>query len=315
VTPTGSTDPHSSGSRAADAPSSGPAAPTGSTGQVLKRLVLWLVLLGGFIALITAVILPLAAEATVRWLPRSAEIPLGRKVEGDTVKRLLDTGKMPNGIRICNYPPGLAALGKLFAGLNQGLPDDINLRVTVMEADFANAMAMPGDRILIFSKLFDLTDHPNAFAGVIAHELGHVIARDPIRALVERGSGTVLLRLLVGEKIGGRMDELVSQKLLIAANTRDMEHRADVIALDLMERAGWDSTAFAGFFATLLQKNGNDADRPALFATHPATKDRMDYVLNARKTGENLALTDQEWTDLKSICDQTVAPKIVAPDS
>ncbi|RVU38032.1 M48 family metallopeptidase [Hwanghaeella grinnelliae] len=288
---------------------SGPAASTGTKGQVLKRLLLWLVMLGGFIALITAVILPLAAEATIRWLPRSAEIPLGRRVEGEIVHKLLETGKMPNGIRVCSYPPGLAALGKIFEGLNKGLPDDITLRVTVMDADFANAMAMPGDRILIFSKLFEMTDHPNALAGVIAHELGHVISRDPIRALVERGSGTILLRLLVGEKISNKMDDLISQKLLIAANTREMEHRADVIALDLMQKAGWDSTAFAGFFATLLQKHGNNANQPALFATHPATKDRMDYVLNAPKTGENLALSDQEWADLKQICSQTVAPK------
>jgi len=293
----------------------GPAASTGTKGQVLKRLLLWFVMLGGFIALVTAVVLPLAAEATIRWLPRSAEIPLGRKVEADILRKLIETEKMPNGIRICNYPPGLAALGKVFEGLNKGLPDDINLRVTVMEADFANAMAMPGDRILIFSKLFEMTDHPNALAGVIAHELGHVVSRDPIRALVERGSGTILLRLLVGEKIGNKMDDLISQKLLIAANTREMEHRADVIALDLMNKAGWDSTAFAGFFATLLQRHGNKADQPALFATHPATKDRMDYVLNAPKTGDNLALSDQDWADLKAICSQTVAPQSAAPSS
>lgn len=293
----------------------GPAASTGTTGQVLKRLLLWCALLGGFIALITAVILPLAAEATIRWLPRSAELPLGRTVEADIIKKLLDSGKMPNGIRICNHPPGLAALGKIFEGLKPGLPDDLNLRVTVYQADFANAMAMPGDRILIFSQLFELTDHPNAFAGVIAHELGHVISRDPIRALVERGSGTVLLKLLVGDKIGGRMDDLVSQKLLIAANTRDMEHRADVIALGLMEKAGWDSTAFAGFFASLMQRGAGTAKQPALFATHPATKDRMDFVLNAPKKGQDVALTDQEWADLKALCSQSVAPKIVTKGS
>jgi hypothetical protein len=293
----------------------GPSASTGTKGQVLKRLLLWFVMLGGFIALVTAVILPLAAEATIRWLPRSAEVPLGHRVEADVLRKLIESGKMPNGIRICSYPPGLAALGKVFEGLNKGLPDDINLRVTVMEADFANAMAMPGDRILIFSKLIEMTDHPNALAGVIAHELGHVVSRDPIRVLVERGSGTVLLRLLVGEKIGDKMDDLISQKLLIAANTREMEHSADVIALNLMRKAGWDSTAFAGFFATLRQQYGAKADQPALFATHPATKDRMDYVLNAPKTGDNLALGDQDWANLKAVCSQTVAPKGAAPAS
>lgn len=287
----------------------GPAASTGTKGQILKRLLLWSVMLGGFIALVTAVILPLAAEATIRWLPRSAEIPLGRRVEADVLRKLFDSGKMPNGIRICSYPPGLAALSKVFEGLNKGLPNNINLRVTVMEADFANAMAMPGDRILIFSKLIEMTDHPNALAGVIAHELGHVVSRDPIRVLVERGSGTVLLRLLVGDKVGNKMDDLISQKLMIAANTREMEHNADIIALDLMRKAGWDSTAFAGFFATLRQQYGTKADQPALFATHPANKDRMDYVLNSPKTGDNLALSDQDWANLKAICSQTIGPK------
>lgn len=303
------TESGSTGTDTPDTGSNGPAPATGSLGQVFKRLILWLVILGGFIALVTAVILPLAAEATVRWLPRSAEIPLGNKNESDVLQQLVAAGKMPKGIRICSYPPGLAALNKIFVGLQKGLPDDVKLRVTVLDADFANALAMPGDRILIFSKLFELTDHPNAFAGVIAHELGHVIARDPIRALVERGSGSILLRLLAGEKVSSQVDSLVSQKLLIAANTRDMEHKADVIALNLMEQAGWDSTAFAGFFARLIQLHGNDADRPALFATHPATKDRMDFVLNAPKTGQNLALSAWEWANLKAVCSQTIAPK------
>lgn len=294
---------------------SGPAAATGTKAQVLRRLALWFVLLGAFIAFVTAVVLPLAAEATIRWLPRSAEVSLGRQAEAGLLRRLFDAGKMPNGVRICAYPPGLVALGKIFNGLNKGLPEDVNLRATVLQADFANAMAMPGDRVLIFSKLVEMTDHPNALAGVIAHELGHVISRDPLRALVERGSGSIMLRLMVGDRVGGKMDDLISQKLLIAANTRDMEHRADVIALDLMRQAGWDSTAFGGFFATLIQKHGNNADQPALFATHPATKDRMDYVLKAPKTGENLALSEREWADLKAICSQTVEPTVAEPAS
>lgn len=282
---------------------------------MVKRLVIWFVLLGGFIALITAVILPLAAEATVRWLPRSAEVSLGRKIESEMVKKLFDAGKMPNGIRVCTYQPGVAALAKIFQGLRPGLPPDLKLTVTVLEADFANALALPGDRILVFSKLFEMTDHPNALAGIIAHELGHIVARDPIRALVERGSGTILLRLLVGEKIGGQMDDLVSQKLLTAANTRDMEHSADVVALKLMESAGWDSTAFAGFFAKLMQQGNSGGDQPALFATHPATSDRMDFVLKAPKTGDNVALNDKEWADLKALCSQTTEPTIVPPGS
>ena len=272
------------------------------TWEIVRRLCLWSGVLGGFVALMSLVVLPLVADAAVHWLPRSFESSLSSQVERKLVSNLITSGQMPDGAWICQSPTGVAALAKVFKGFSGAIPPDAQIRVVVLEADIANALALPGDRLIIFSKLFELTDHPNAFAGVMAHELGHLIARDPLRGLVERSYGSMLLSLLVGEKVTGAMNSGVSKQVLFAANTLEMEHNADNTALELMRHAGLDSTAVAGFFANLIQHFGKQPEQLSLFQTHPTTKDRIDFFLNSPKTGSNIALTDDEWSALRNIC-------------
>ena len=51
------------------------------------------------------------------------------------------------------------------------------LRVSVLDHGMANALAVPGGRILIFRGLLEAADNPEEVAGVLAHEIGHVAAR------------------------------------------------------------------------------------------------------------------------------------------
>ncbi len=278
---------------------------SGNLWDVVRRLCLWSGVLGGFVALMSLVVLPLVADAAVKWLPRSFEKNYSRQVEQALIQNLAASGKMPNGARVCQAPGGILALNKIFRQFQNAIPDEARISVTVMDADVANAMALPGVRMLIFSKLFELTDHPNAFAGVIAHELGHLAARHPLRSLVERSYGAMLLSLLVGERMTGAMQSGVSPHVLSAANSRALEQEADEAALAFMKSAGLDSTALAGFHANMHQTYGQAEDLPALFQTHPPSRERIDFILNAPKTGDGLALTDTEWQALRRICSVT----------
>ena len=127
----------------------------------------------------------------------------------------------------------------------------------------------------------------------------------PLRSLVERSYGAMLLSLLVGERMTGAMQSGVSRQVLFAANSRELEQEADEAALDFMRSAGLDSTALAGFHANMHQTYGQAEDLPALFQTHPPSRARIDFILNAPKTGNGLALTDAEWQALRQICSVT----------
>jgi len=283
---------------------------SGTLWDVIRRLCLWSGVLGGFVALMSLVVLPLVADAAVKWLPRAYEKNYSRQIEAAVIHSLVSSGKMPNGARACQAPAGILALNKIFRGFQGAVPGEARISVTVLEADVANALALPGDRMLIFSKLFELTDHPNAFAGVVAHELGHLAARHPLRSLVERSYGAMLLSLLVGDRMTDAMQTSISRQVLSAAASRELEHEADVAALEFMRSAGLDSSALAGFHANMHQTYGQDADQPALFQTHPTSRARIDFILNAPKTGDGVALNELEWQALREICTQTAPHRI-----
>ena len=280
--------------------------------DVLRRLCLWSGVLGGFVAVMSLIVLPLVADAATSWLPRSYERSYSRQVERDVIADLTASGAIPGGPEACQAPAGINALARIFRMFAPALPEDIRVRATVLKADIANAVALPGDRLIIFSGLLERADHPNAFAGVIAHELGHLAARHPLRGMVERSYGSILLSLLVGEKLTNSLESGVSGQILFAANTREMEREADQIALKLMQTASLDSTALAGFLAGIAKTTGTDPDQFSMFETHPSTRERIDAILNRPKTGDNIALGEAEWRALKNICAVT-APHAIGP--
>ena len=265
--------------------SGGTAAEAAGLWDVFRRLCLWSGVLGGFVALMSLVVLPLIADAATAWLPRAYERSFSHQVERSMIGDLAASGKIPDGPRACQAPGGIDALARIFRMFGPALPEDARIRATVLEVDVANALALPGDRLIIFSGLFDSVDHPNAFAGIIAHELGHLAARHPLRGMVERSYGSMLLSLLVGDKLTASLESGVSSRVLFAANTLEMEREADRATLELMKAADLDSTALAGFFAGMAGSPAQETDRLSLYRTHPTIRERIDFILNAPKTG------------------------------
>lgn len=264
--------------------------------RVIKSVALWSVLTAVAVGLLIFVAVPRLSGSIVALTPPAWEEKLGATIEGFFIDQV---GGAEN---ICRTPEAVAALNKLVAGLSKGLKSDVP-RVTFLRSDFQNAIALPGGRILIFSGLFSLTDHPNAFAGVLAHEFGHIEERHPLRIAIERSVGATLISFLVGDIFGGTILALGGDFLLGAAYTRTMEREADARALELMKAAGWNSHAFAGFFANLLQEMGEPGGLNLLLSSHPPSKERLDEIRKNAYSGGGSALIDDDWNGLRSVCD------------
>lgn len=266
---------------------------------VLLRVGLWA---GGAVtalALMLFVIIPALADSLARIMPRDREVAFGRAVVSQ-IARLVADHPEP----WCSTPAGDAALARLTHRLLEGHDLQYPVSVRVLRADMLNAFAAPGGQVVVLSGLIEQATSPEMLAGVLAHEFGHVAARDPLRAALRSAGSAGLIGLLVGDFAGAGVLAVVADQLVRAGYTRQAEAAADRFARARLQEAGIDPEPFARFFELLAAKYGEGA-LPPIFATHPPSAERAALARNAVRQGRPTrpALTPAEWQAIKHICD------------
>ncbi|MEM1030814.1 MAG: M48 family metallopeptidase [Myxococcota bacterium] len=137
-------------------------------------------------------------------------------------------------------------------------------RVTVVVDETPNAFALPGGEVFVLTGLLERADDA-MLRGVLAHELGHAVARHGMRGLARRAAFGVTLAALVGE-VDGLVLTLTAgaSELDRLAHSRDMESEADAFGVALLDRTGHDPEGLARFLESL-----GPQPIPAWISTHP----------------------------------------------
>jgi predicted Zn-dependent protease len=164
---------------------------------------------------------------------------------------------------------------------------DISYRVTVLNSPVVNAFALPGGYVYVTRGLLALVDDEAELAGVLGHEIGHVIARHGAqRQTAALGASVIgaVLGAVVGNQAVNQVVGLGGQGLL-AGYSRDQEYEADALGVRYLARSGYDPYAQADFLATMedqrkLQarvsgQKSDDAAATDWLASHPATPERV----------------------------------------
>ena len=175
--------------------------------------------------------------------------------------------------------------------------------------DLKNAFAAPGGFIVIGQKLIAEMESPDEFAGVLAHEMAHIAERHPISRLIHIFGIGILFELMVGGD-AAVVEALLegTSLLLFLSHSRDDEREADKIARESLIRAGYSTGGLTSFFVRMQSAYGSDK-RGALgqmstwLSTHPSFAERIASSRNQNDDGAKPALSDAEWFELKSICD------------
>lgn len=172
----------------------------------------------------------------------------------------------------------------------------------------ANAVCCPGGKVAVFSGLLQITPDDDGLAAVLAHEVGHAIARHS----AERISFTKVifaLQLLVNMVIDfAGLTNLLAHVLLHLPYSRKLELEADHIGLELMARACYDPGASPRMFAKLAQLQesssiGGPKNKLAisLLSTHPVFSDRISKINKLLPEAEQIYQTtcfrrsDRDW--------------------
>ena len=259
------------------------------------RLVLGSLVAGIAILLTVAFGLPVAAGFLAPLVPDAVEARLGAAVEEQALDLMGDPPP-------CADPAGRAVLDRLVARLASGrdLPSD--LAVTVRRHGTANALTLPGARVVVLSELIAKARSADEFAGVLAHELGHVALRDPTRALIQASGTSFLLSLVLGDLTGSTVIVAFGQAALSAGYSRDAERAADAYSVATMRAAGGDAAALATMLERIA-KDDAEAD-PAFLRTHPFTRERAATIraLAGSSASDRRILSEPDWAALRRIC-------------
>ena len=163
-----------------------------------------------------------------------------------------------------------------------------SFQFAILDAPEPNAFSIPSGHVYISRGLLALLQTEDELAGVLGHEVGHVLERHsleraagsvafaPVRLVTRIGGGLVGLALpRVGAAVTASAE--VPAALAGASYGRNQENEADEVGQKLAAAAGWDAAALSRVMDALSSQRelrGEDPNRISWFATHPATPDR-----------------------------------------
>jgi len=146
-----------------------------------------------------------------------------------------------------------------------------------------NAFALPGGKVAVYTGILPYTQTESGLAFVIAHEVGHAIARHGGERMSEQlllQLGQQGLNIAIASKSPAAIEAintgygLASTVGVILPFSRKMEYEADRIGLILMAKAGYDPREAPGFFERMM-KASKSAAPPEFLSTHPADQNRI----------------------------------------
>ena len=167
----------------------------------------------------------------------------------------------------------------------------------VVEDPSINAFAIPGGHVYVHTGLIANADNASELAGVMAHEISHVVARHS----TEQISRQYGLSILAGIALGQNPNELAKLATAIVAQgalarySRSAEQEADRLGVGFMARAGYNPRGMVTMFQELLEHQQRQPGAvEKFFSTHPLTQDRIrDVEAEIQRAGNPSGITDE----------------------
>ncbi len=176
-------------------------------------------------------------------------------------------------------------------------PDSIKLHV--FENSEVNAFAMPAGHLVVYTGLITDCKNPEELAGVVAHEIAHIMHKHVMKKLVKEVGIAVVASLISGNS----GSEIIAEVIRLTSSTaydRTLETEADAAAVGYLANAGINPEHFANFLLRL----STETDLPqalVLINTHPNSKDRvaaLNELIQQTDFQPTEMLNPAEWEEL-----------------
>jgi predicted Zn-dependent protease len=203
------------------------------------------------------------------------EVAIGRQIAGN----LLGAAPLVKDPKLQKYVNDVGA----WVAAQSERPD-LPWHFGVIESKDINAFAAPGGYIFLTRGLYRLLSNEAQLAGVLAHEIGHVIQKHHLK-LLQQGRMLELGSKLAAKEVGDNrsVQKVIGNGAEVVARSLDKnaEFEADRIAVVLGARAGYEAFAFPEVLQLIGHSAKDDGQVALLFKTHPLPDDRLDKLGSA----------------------------------
>lgn len=196
------------------------------------------------------------------------EVAIGRQIAGN----LLGAAPLVKDAKLQKY---VNQVGRWVA--SQSERPDLPWHFGVIQSEDVNAFAAPGGYVFVTLGLYRLMLNEADLAGVLGHEVGHVILKHHLKILqqsklVEAGS-----QALSKQVSNDKVQQLIGSGAEIVARSldKDAEFEADRVGVVLATRGGYDAYGLPGVLQQIGHAAKDDNRVALLFKTHPQPEDRL----------------------------------------
>lgn len=241
--------------------------------------------------------------AATKDIDEKDEIEIGRELAGRTL-----------GVQPLVNDPELQAyvnrVGRWIAA--QSERPDLPWRFGVIDHGLVNAFAMPGGFVLITLGLYEILDTEAQLAGVLGHEIGHIVRRHHITVMQQQGllaAGAKIAQAQAGRKSAILNRVIGTGATMIARGLdKETEYEADRLGVVLAARAGYSPYGLVEVLHKLAARKPDEAGLKILFKTHPGPRDRLTSLGEAIEPRISTLPTGQEPVIRQVSADVAPAP-------
>jgi predicted Zn-dependent protease len=227
-------------------------------------------------------------------VPEADEIRIGRHIAGN----LLGAAPLANDPALQSY---VNRVGRWVASSSER--PDLKWTFGVIESNDINAFAAPGGYVFLTRGLYQLLRDEAELAGVLGHEIGHVVRKHHLKVLQKSqaiSAGSDLLKKQIGDKKIAKTLIGSGAEILARGLDKDAEFEADRIGVVLAARAGYDAFGLPAVLQEIGAASGDSSGVALLFKTHPHPDERL------ARLGEAMGARFDGLKDVKNLSERLV---------
>lgn len=208
------------------------------------------------------------AVTAVSGISEQEEQSIGREITG----RTLGAAPLVNDPAVQAY---VNRVGRWIAAQSERA--DLPWRFAVIDTASINAFAAPGGYVMLTRGLYEILDNEAQLAGVLAHEIGHVVRRHHVTVMQKSAALSAGAQLAQRDNRSAFINNMIGSGAEIFARGLDKsaEHEADAVGVVLAARAGYNPFGLVDVLHKLAARGANDGSLALLFKTHPAPGERL----------------------------------------